>query len=151
MALHLRTLLPGLERACAIKAEIVRRDEREGGLRMLLNLGHTLGHAVEAIHGYRGVLHGEAVAAGMVLASRLSVLRGTLDAEVVDQLTAFNEAVGLPIALPAGITAQAMLEAMGSDKKVSGGKVRYIVLSQLGEAVVAENVTDDDIVRVIDA
>ena len=87
----------------------------------------------------------------MVLASRLSVLRGTLDSEVVDQLTAFNQAVGLPVAPPAGVTTQAMLEAMGSDKKVSGGKVRYIVLSQLGEAVVAENVTDDDIARVIDA
>ena len=91
------------------------------------------------------------MAAGMVLASRLSVLRGALDSQVVDQLTAFNQAVGLPVSPPANITAQAMLEAMGSDKKVSGGKVRYIVLSHLGEAVVAENVTDDDIARVIDA
>jgi len=79
------------------------------------------------------------------------VLRGGLDAEVVDKLTAFNESVGLPVAPPADVTAQAMLEAMGSDKKVSGGKVRYIVLCQLGEAVVAENVTDDDIARVIGA
>ena len=119
-------------------------------MRAHLNFGHTFGHAIERIQGYGDWLHGEAVAAGMVLASRLSVLRGTLDSEVVDQLTAFNQAVGLPVA-PGGVTTQAMLEAMGSDKKVSGGKVRYIVLSQLGEAVVAENVTDDDIARVIDA
>ena len=140
-----------IERSCAIKAVVVAADEREGGVRAHLNFGHTFGHAIERIQGYGDWLHGEAVAAGMVLASRLSVLRGTLDSEVVDQLTAFNQAVGLPVAPPAGVTTQAMLEAMGSDKKVSGGKVRYIVLSQLGEAVVAENVTDDGIARVIDA
>ena len=140
-----------IERSCAIKAVVVAADEREGGVRAHLNFGHTFGHAIERIQGYGDWLHGEAVAAGMVLASRLSVLRGTLDSEVVDQLTAFNQAVGLPVAPPAGVTTQAMLEAMGSDKKVSGGKVRYIVLSRLGEAVVAENVTDDDIARVIDA
>ena len=140
-----------IERSCAIKAVVVAADEREGGVRAHLNFGHTFGHAIERIQGYGDWLHGEAVAAGIVLASRLSVLRGTLDSEVVDQLTAFNQAVGLPVAPPAGVTTQAMLEAMGSDKKVSGGKVRYIVLSQLGEAVVAENVTDDDIARVIDA
>jgi len=140
-----------IERSCAIKAAVVAADEREGGVRAHLNFGHTFGHAIERIQGYGDWLHGEAVAAGMVLASRLSVLRGALDSQVVDQLTAFNQAVGLPVSPPANITAQAMLEAMGSDKKVSGGKVRYIVLSQLGEAVVAENVTDDDIARVIDA
>ena len=140
-----------IERSCAIKAVVVAADEREGGVRAHLNFGHTFGHAIERIQGYGDWLHGEAVAAGMVLASRLSVLRGTLDSEVVDQLTAFNQAVGLPVAPPAGVTTQAMLEAMGSDKKVSGGKVRYIVLSQLGEAVVAENVTEEDIACVIDA
>ena len=140
-----------IERSCAIKAVVVAADEREGGVRAHLNFGHTFGHAIERIQGYGDWLHGEAVAAGMVLASRLSVLRGTLDSEVVDQLTAFNQAVGLPVAPPAGVTTHAMLEAMGSDKKVSGGKVRYIVLSQLGKAVVAENVMDDDIARVIDA
>ena len=139
-----------IERSCAIKAAVVAADEREGGVRAHLNFGHTFGHAIERIQGYGDWLHGEAVAAGMVLASRLSVLRGGLDAEVVDQLTAFNESVGLPVAPPADVTAQAMLEAMGNDKKVSGGKVRYIVLSKLGEAVVAENVTDDDIARVME-
>ena len=144
-------LAVAIERSCAIKAAVVAADEREGGVRAHLNFGHTFGHAIERIQGYGHWLHGEAVAAGMVLASRLSVLRGTLDPQVVDQLTAFNHSVGLPVSPPADVTAQAMLDAMGSDKKVSGGKVRYIVLSQLGEAVVAENVTDDDIARVIDA
>jgi 3-dehydroquinate synthase len=140
-----------IERSCAIKAAVVAADEREDGVRAHLNFGHTFGHAIERIQGYGDWLHGEAVAAGMVLASRLSVLRGTLDPQVVDRLTAFNQSVGLPVSLPVNVTAQAMLDAMGSDKKVSGGKVRYIVLAQLGEAVVAENVTDDDIARVIDA
>ena len=140
-----------IERSCAIKAAVVAADEREGGVRAHLNFGHTFGHATERIQGYGDWLHGEAVAAGMVLASRLSVHRGALDSQVVDQLKAFNQAVGLPVSPPADITAQAMLEAMGSDKKVSGGKVRYIVLAHLGEAVVAENVTDDDIACVIDA
>ena len=140
-----------IERSCAIKAAVVAADEREVGVRAHLNFGHTFGHAIERVQGYGDWLHGEAVAAGMVLASRLSVLRGTLDSQVVDQLTAFNQAVGLPVSPPAGVTAQAMVEAMGSDKKVSGGKVRYIVLSQLGEAVLAGNVTEDDIASVIDA
>jgi 3-dehydroquinate synthase len=141
-----------IERSCAIKAAVVAADEREGGVRAHLNFGHTFGHAIERIQGYGDWLHGEAVAAGMVLASRLSVLRGTLDPQVVDRLTGVQSVgrfAGLSPRL--NVTAQAMLDAMGSDKKVSGGKVRYIVLAQLGEAVVAENVTDDDIARVIDA
>ena len=140
-----------IERSCAIKAAVVAADEREGGVRAHLNFGHTFGHAIERIQGYGEWLHGEAVAAGMVLASRLSVLQGTLESRVVDDLMALNQALGLPVSLPADMTAQTLLEAMGSDKKVSGGKVRYIMLSQLGEAVVTENVTEDDIARVIDA
>ena len=138
-----------IQRSCAIKAAVVAEDEREGGVRAHLNFGHTFGHAIERIQGYGEWLHGEAVAAGMVLASQLSAATGGLDAKVVDELIRFNEAVGLPVSPPADVTPQALLAAMGSDKKVTAGKIRYILLRQLGEAAVTEDVTEDDIARVI--
>ena len=138
-----------IQRSCAIKAAVVAEDEREGGVRAHLNFGHTFGHAIERIQGYGDWLHGEAVAAGMVIASRLSAATGGLDAAVVDELMGFNEAVGLPVSPPADVTPQALLAAMGSDKKVTAGKIRYILLRQLGEAAVTEDVTEDDIARVI--
>ena len=138
-----------IQRSCAIKAAVVAEDEREGGVRAHLNFGHTFGHAIERIQGYGDWLHGEAVAAGMVIASRLSAAAGGLDAAVVDELIGFNEAAGLPVSPPADVTPQALLAAMGSDKKVTAGKIRYILLRQLGEAEVTEDVTEDDIASVI--
>ena len=138
-----------IQRSCAIKAAVVAEDEREGGVRAHLNFGHTFGHAIERIQGYGDWLHGEAVAAGMVLASRLSASAGGLDETVVDDLIGFNEAVGLPVSPPADVTPPALLAAMGSDKKVTAGKIRYILLRQLGEAEVTEDVTEDDIASVI--
>ena len=138
-----------IQRSCAIKAAVVAEDEREGGVRAHLNFGHTFGHAIERIQGYGDWLHGEAVAAGMVLASRLSAAAGGIDAAVVNELIGFNEAVGLPVSPPADVTPQALLAAMRSDKKVTAGKIRYILLCQLGEAEVTEDVTEDDIARVI--
>ena len=140
-----------IERSCRIKAAVVAEDEREGGVRAHLNFGHTFGHAIERIQGYGEWLHGEAVAAGMVIASRLSASRGMLGASAVEQLIAFNETLGLPTSLPAGISTAQLLSAMGSDKKVAAGKVRYILLSALGEAIVTEHVTEDDVARVITA
>ena len=138
-----------IQRSCAIKAAVVAEDERESGVRAHLNFGHTFGHAIERIQGYGDWLHGEAVAAGMVLASRLSAAAEGLDATVVEQLISFNEAVGLPVSPPADVTPRVLLDAMGSDKKVTAGKIRYILLCKLGEAVVTEDVTHDDIARVI--
>ena len=140
-----------IERSCRIKAEVVAEDEREGGVRAHLNFGHTFGHAIERLQGYGAWLHGEAVAAGMVIASRLSVDRGALSPAVVDQLESFNRAVGLPVAVPPEISTADLLNAMGSDKKVAAGKVRYILLRELGDAVVTEEVTEADITRVINA
>ena len=138
-----------IQLSCAIKAAVVAEDERESGVRAHLNFGHTFGHAIERIQGYGDWLHGEAVAAGMVLASRLSAVAEGLDATVVEQLISFNEAVGLPVSPPADVTPRVLLDAMGSDKKVTAGKIRYILLCKLGEAVVTEDVTHDDIARVI--
>ena len=145
------TLASAIERSCAIKAAVVMEDEQERGVRANLNFGHTFGHAIERLQGYGEWLHGEAVAAGMVMAARLSVRRGNLESAVVDQLLSFQQQVGLPVKPPAGLTAADFLDAMASDKKVTAGKIRYILLNQLGEACVAEDVTLDDIAAVIDA
>ena len=145
------TLASAIERSCAIKAAVVMEDEQERGVRAHLNFGHTFGHAIERLQGYGEWLHGEAVAAGMVMAARLSVRRGNLESAVVDQLLSFQQQVGLPVKPPAGLTAADFLDAMASDKKVTAGKIRYILLNQLGEACVAEDVTLDDIAAVIDA
>jgi len=145
------TLSSAIERSCAVKAAVVMEDEQERGVRAHLNFGHTFGHAIERLQGYGEWLHGEAVAAGMVMAARLSVRRGNLESAVVDQLLSFQQQVGLPVKPPAGLTAADFLDAMASDKKVTAGKIRYILLNQLGEACVAEDVTLDDIAAVIDA
>ena len=109
---------------------------------------------IEGLGGHAAMPHqtkDPVVAAGMVIASRLSVDRGALSPAVVDQLESFNRAVGLPVAVPPEISTADLLNAMGSDKKVAAGKVRYILLSALGEAIVTERVTEDDIARVITA
>lgn len=140
-----------IQRSCHIKAEVVAEDEREGGVRAHLNFGHTFGHAIERLQGYGEWSHGEAVAAGMVIASRLSVAKGNLAPSVVEQLEAFNHALGLPVAVPPGITSGDLMNAMGSDKKVAAGKVRYILLREMGDAMVTEQVTEADITGVINA
>ena len=131
--------------AAPSKRRLSQQMNERAGVRAHLNFGHTFGHAIERIQGYGDWLHGEAVAAGMVMASRLSALQGALNPEVVEQLIGFNKAVGLPVSPPANVTPEALLAAMASDKKVAAGKVRYILLTQLGEAVVTESVTEDDI------
>ena len=143
------TVAMAVKRSCEIKAAVVAADEREAGVRAHLNFGHTFGHAIERMQGYGHWLHGEAVAAGMVMAARISAHRGDLAPEVVQQLVAFNQSVGLPSAPPAGHTAADFLEAMSSDKKVSAGKIRYILLRDLGTAWITDSVTLEDIARVI--
>jgi 3-dehydroquinate synthase len=133
LALEPQALLPVLERSCAIKAEIVARDERESGLRMLLNFGHTLGHAVEALKGYRGVLHGEAVAMGMVYAAERSEALGFSPEGTRARLAALLARAGLPTALPA-FPRRAYLGAVGVDKKRRDAQIRFVVLRGIGKA-----------------
>ncbi len=133
LALDARKLLPVLQRACAIKAEVVRRDEREGGLRMLLNLGHTLAHAVEALQGYRGVLHGEAVAMGMVYAARRSEQLGLAPEGTAARLEALLRRFDLPTELPRK-PRKAYLDALRVDKKSLDSRIRYIALRRIGKA-----------------
>jgi 3-dehydroquinate synthase len=126
-------LLPALERACAIKARVVSEDEREQGLRMLLNFGHTLAHAVEALTGYRRILHGEAVSMGMAFAARRSEQLGCAPAGTAARLCALLERLGLPIELPA-LPRSAYLRALKVDKKRRDARIHYIVLRGIGRA-----------------
>jgi 3-dehydroquinate synthase len=132
-ALDAARLVPALERAVAIKAEIVARDEREGGLRRLLNLGHTLAHAVETLSGYRGILHGEAVAMGMVYAARRSEELGLAAAGTAARIEALLARFGLPTELPR-FPREAYLAALRVDKKSQGGRIQYVVLRGIGRA-----------------
>ena len=122
-----------ISKSCAIKAEIVSADEREAGERALLNFGHTFGHAIEAAQGYGEWLHGEAVAAGMVIASRLSERACGLPAGDVARITALVAACGLPTS-PPKMPHERWLDAMGHDKKGADGGIRFVVLDSLGHA-----------------
>ncbi len=129
-------LATAIERSCRNKAEVVAADEREAGERALLNLGHTFGHAIETGVGYGVWLHGEAVAAGMVMAADLSRRLGSLDTTRVERIRALIGACGLPVAPPPGLSPERMLELMAVDKKAQAGKVRLVLLEEIGRAVV---------------
>ena len=139
------TLAEAIERSCAAKARVVSADEREGGVRAILNLGHTFGHAIEAAQGYGTWLHGEAVAAGLVLAVRFSLARGWLNDAVETQLVAWLGSFGLPTEPPGEMTVDTWLEHMGRDKKVIDGRLRLVLLSALGEARVVDDVSASDL------
>lgn len=133
-------LAHAIERSCAAKARIVAADEREGGQRALLNLGHTFAHAIEAGQGYGTWLHGEAVAAGMVLAARLSAQRGWISGVEVEGLVDWLQAMGLPVE-PPEMPLDTWLGHMARDKKVIDGKLRLILLRAIGEAVIVDDVS----------
>jgi 3-dehydroquinate synthase len=134
--------------SCRIKAGIVAADERETGERALLNFGHTFGHAIEAAQGYGNWLHGEAVAAGMVIAARLSQRRGAIKAADTARLVDLLRRSGLPVAAPALPLARWMA-LMAQDKKVAAGAIRFILLEALGWAVIAGDVAQDDLAAVL--
>lgn len=127
--------------SCRTKAEIVAVDERETGLRALLNFGHTFGHAIEAGTGFHAWLHGEAVACGMVLAARLSQHLGLLAERDVSRIVAVLSRARLPLTRP-DLGLERYLELMGHDKKVEGGKARFVLLRRIGEAFVSADVPE---------
>ena len=129
-------LAEAVARSCANKAEIVAEDELESGVRALLNLGHTFGHAIETGTGYGRWLHGEAVAMGTVLAADLSLRMGWLSMAERDRLVALHLAADLPIEVPPGLGPDDFLRLMAVDKKVSGGRLRLVLLQAIGRAVI---------------
>lgn len=124
-----------IRRSCEIKADVVRQDEREGGLRAILNFGHTFGHAIEAGMGYGVWLHGEAVGCGMVMAADLSCRLGYIDAAARDRLTALVRAAGLPVRAP-DLGEARWLSLMAVDKKNEGGEIRFILMRPLGSPLI---------------
>lgn len=126
-------------RSCQNKAEVVAADERESGARALLNLGHTFGHAIENGMGYGAWLHGEAVGTGMIMAAELSQRLGWISAADVARTRALIVKAGLPATAP-GLGFDKYLDLMGLDKKVEGGKIRFVLLKALGHAVISADV-----------
>ena len=135
MARDPEALAYAVRRSCEIKAEVVRQDEREGGLRAILNFGHTFGHAIESGMGYGQWLHGEAVGCGMVMAADLSHRLGYIEAASRDRVAALVQAAGLPHVAP-DLGAARWLELMQVDKKNEGGQIRFILLKPLGAPLI---------------
>ncbi|MBW8371834.1 MAG: 3-dehydroquinate synthase [Thiobacillus sp.] len=149
-ALDPAAITHAIYRSCEIKAQVVGQDEREGGIRAILNLGHTFGHAIETGMGYGTWLHGEAVAAGMVMAVQTSQRMGWLTEADVARTRALIRAAGLPDVAP-DLGVDRYLEYMGHDKKVEGGKMRFVLLKKLGEAVITGDVPTDVLTGVLTA
>jgi 3-dehydroquinate synthase len=142
-------LTHAIARSCEIKATVVAKDEREQGLRAILNFGHTFGHAIEAATGYQALLHGEAVALGMVMAADLSRRLGMIDAALQERIRSLLRRAGLPTA-PPRIGAARALELMRMDKKVLAGAVRLVLLEKLGGAVVTGRYSGDALEATLD-
>jgi 3-dehydroquinate synthase len=118
--------------SAACKARVVSADEREGGLRAILNYGHTAGHAVEKAAGYRKLRHGEAVAIGMIAAARIGQRMGITPADAVRRIEALVTALGLPSRVPSGITVDQLIGTMAFDKKAKGGSVKWVMATRIG-------------------
>lgn len=143
-----KALAEAVYRSCAHKARIVANDEHEKGERALLNLGHTFGHAIESYLGYGAWLHGEAVAVGMVMAADLSHLMGWISSEDLARVKQIIQNANLPIACPT-IPLNEFLAYMSHDKKVLDGKIRLILMKQLGQAVITDDFDVDEMKQAI--
>lgn len=145
VALEPAATVKAVTTSCRIKGGVVAADEREGGLRAILNFGHTVGHAVEAVTGYRRYKHGFAVAIGMRAAAELSLLKGGVTGKEVGRIVALIEAAGLPTTIPAGLSDRELITAMGHDKKALGKTIRFALLTGVGQSRVADDVTGKEI------
>jgi 3-dehydroquinate synthase len=141
-------LVEAVLRSCRNKAEVVAADEHEGGVRALLNLGHTFGHAIETAAGYGNWLHGHAVAAGTLLAAETSLGLGWIGEADVARIEALLRRAGLPVRAP-DFGVERYLELMAQDKKVEAGRIRFVLLKALGEAVISAAVPPELLRRVL--
>ncbi len=135
-------LIHAVVRSCEIKAEVVGKDERESGLRAILNFGHTFGHAIESGLGYGQWVHGEAVGAGMVMAADLSARIGMISEAQAGRIRDLVARAGLPVAGPASLTADRYLDLMAVDKKAAAGRIRFVLLDSPGAAVVRGDIPE---------
>ena len=142
-------LAEAIERSCTSKAQVVAADEREGGVRAILNLGHTFGHAIETAQGYGRWLHGEAVATGMLLALELSARRDWIAASEVHDFRELLLGMHLPVQAPDNMGAEVFLDLMGRDKKVVDGQLRLILLKAIGDARIIDDVSEAELVELL--
>jgi 3-dehydroquinate synthase len=140
-ALDEKALEAAILHSAIVKARIVSRDERDSGLRNVLNFGHTVGHAIEAVTDFK-VNHGTAVAAGMITAGRIACRMGLFPERDLERLTGVIAAAGLPTAMP-GLNTSDILEAIKHDKKIAGGTVKFILPVRIGQVIVSDKVTLD--------
>ncbi len=150
LALDSATLVELVQRNVRIKSDVVAADERESGLRAHLNFGHTFGHAIEATQAYdsqHGYRHGEAVALGMVAATRLATTTGRCDATVLDRLVALSARIGLPTAAENLAPIDRLMDAMQMDKKLESGQLRLVLPCRIGEASIVTGPAPDDVAR----
>lgn len=151
MGLQPDLLEQAIFRSCEIKAEVVAQDEREGGIRALLNLGHTFGHAIETDQGYGAWLHGEAVGAGTMMAADLSCRLGYITPSDVERIRNILEAANLPITPPESMSAERFVELMTVDKKVIDGSIRLVLLKAVGDAIVTSDFSPDKLQETLQA
>jgi 3-dehydroquinate synthase len=135
--------------SCKTKADVVSKDEKESGIRAILNYGHTIGHAIESLTGYRLVNHGEAVAIGMIAAGQIAVNLGMWQQAETERQNAIIQKAGLPTQLPSGVDIEAIIAALQLDKKVQAGKVRFVLPTQIGAVTVTDQVPADTIRQVL--
>ncbi len=134
-----------VRRSCEIKSDVVSKDERESGLRAILNYGHTIGHAIETVTGYTRFLHGEAVAVGMYLEARLALILKLIDEAQALRIKALIESYGLPSEMPVDIDAKGVLSSMQLDKKAVAGKLKFILPEKIGAVRIQKEVPEEAI------
>lgn len=134
-----------IKRSCEIKAEVVSKDEREAGLRAILNYGHTIGHAIETATKYRRFLHGEAVAIGMHLEARLSMMLGMIDGDQVSRIKALIDSYGLPAEMPSDVSTSSISLSIRLDKKAVAGELKFILPEKIGNVRIHKGVTEESI------
>jgi len=143
-------LITAIARCCAIKAEVVALDEKESGIRALLNLGHTFGHAIEAELGYGNWLHGEAVSSGTVMAAKTAQLQGLISQQQLEQIISILKNAKLPVHTPESMSFDDFMKHMMRDKKVLSGQLRLVLPTGIGTAEVVADVPQDIIKQAID-
>ncbi len=131
-----------LARSCRIKAEVVSADEREHGLRAILNFGHTIGHAVESLAGYGRLRHGEAIAIGMICAAELSVKMGLCTPDAAESIASVVKAAGLPTQIPHDLDADELLSSIKRDKKATGGTLTFVLMRAIGKVEIVKDVPE---------
>ena len=138
-----------IKRSCEIKSEVVSKDEREAGLRAILNYGHTVGHALETVTGYKKYLHGEAVAIGMHIEAKLSQAQGLISAKQVNRIKKLIESYDLPTEIPEDVELNSLFDVMQIDKKTVSGELNFILPEKIGSVKIHKGISRENINTVL--